>query len=163
MEYGTRLSSRKPTDSDITNVGWHTSTTNNSEYDYLFSKEHIIKCQQKITQLLEGVTDRPIIVPIDTISSVMVSCFKSRRPKVGDIYSQFIQPNEHRNDIRDIVDRTINIIVSQVTTEFKTNECNRKLSIWNTVYGDFNQHGIRSHPTVKIREKRINNEFHMRY
>ena len=43
-------------------------------------------------------------------------------------------------------------------------ENNKKLSIWTTVYGDFNAHGLRQHPPIKIRKKRPDPfQFHMRY
>ena len=32
-------------------------------------------------------------------------------------------------------------------------EANKKLTIWNTVYGDFNKEGLRGHSQIKIREK----------
>jgi hypothetical protein len=31
---------------------------------------------------------------------------------------------------------------------------NSKLTIWTTVLGDFNEHGLQSHPKIKLREKR---------
>jgi len=33
-------------------------------------------------------------------------------------------------------------------------ENNKKLSIWNSVYGEFNEKGLRAHPPIKIRKKR---------
>ena len=43
-------------------------------------------------------------------------------------------------------------------------ENNRKLTIWTTVYGDFNQHGLQQHSKIKVRNKRPNPmEFNMNY
>ena len=43
-------------------------------------------------------------------------------------------------------------------------ENNRKLTIWTTVYGDFNAHQLRQHAPIKVLNKRPNPmEFHMRY
>jgi hypothetical protein len=33
-------------------------------------------------------------------------------------------------------------------------ECNSKLSAWTTILGDFNEHGLRRHAPIKLREKR---------
>ena len=32
-------------------------------------------------------------------------------------------------------------------------EENHKLSVWNTIYGEFNEKGLRAHPPIKIRKK----------
>jgi hypothetical protein len=43
-------------------------------------------------------------------------------------------------------------------------ENNRKLTIWTSVLGDFNNHGLRQYTDLKIREKNINKvRFNMNY
>jgi hypothetical protein len=43
-------------------------------------------------------------------------------------------------------------------------ENNKKLTIWTTVLGDFNEHGLRSYAPIKIRENNINKvRFNMNY
>ena len=44
----------------------------------------------------------------------------------------------------DIVDESILIM----------EENNKKLTIWTTVFGDFNSHGLRSHAPIKLRERK---------
>jgi hypothetical protein len=76
------------------------------------------------------------------------------RPNVGDIHTRYIiPPIQTRNDIRDINNQTIGIIVSAIRDEMETTENNKRLTIWNTLYGDFNEAGLRQHPIIKIRKR----------
>ncbi len=138
-------------------AGWGQTIQDRPDYQSLWTPERLLLIQAKITQLLDGVdeTGRQIQVPIDTIASVLSNVYESNRPEVGSIYSRYIQmePESNRNDIREIIDRTINIIVSQVKNELLTIEQNKKLTIWNTLYGDFNKEGLRQHTPIKIRNK----------
>jgi len=54
-----------------------------------------------------------------------------------------------------IILRTINLIVSYIKNQIETNECNKNLTIWTSVYGDFNKHGLRGHPPIKLKENTI--------
>lgn len=147
-------------------IGWSQQTQNNDQYKNLFSKETLTQCQQKITQLLEGIRDRPILVPLETIGHVISSCYETRRQYTSDMYSKYIQEETHirQNDIRDIIDRAINIIVTQISTEMKMEDNNNRLSVWNSVYGDFNSQGLRAHSQIKVRKRRPEAmQFHMRY
>ena len=38
-------------------------------------------------------------------------------------------------------------------TQFEVEANNKKLTIWNSLYGDFNDQGLRAHPPIKIRKK----------
>ena len=148
-------------------VGWE-NTAQNPNFKFLWAPDRLLTYQQKITQLLEGVSPdgRSIVVPLETIGSVLFQCYESNTPQVGDIYSRYIQDGieSERNDVRDIVDRMINIIVSQIRNEYATIENNKKLTVWNTLYGDFNKAGLRSHGPIKIRKKRSERmQFHMNY
>lgn len=146
-------------------VGW--SGTQSINYEYLFSNEMLSFLQSKITELLQGVDDanRPIIVPIENIRSVLYQCYDSFVPNAGDIYSRYIiDKDQPRNDIRDIVDRAVNIIVTQIRNEIETIRNNRRLSIWSTLYGDFNKQGLRQHSVIKVRKRGPERfQFNMRY
>lgn len=132
-----------------------------------FSKENINKMSCKITELLRGVDkdNRPIIVPDKTICSIMSSVYSNFRPETGDIYTRYVVPKaREQNYIQRMMDEVINIITSQVRDSLGMEECNRNLTVWTTVLGDFNKHGLRSHPKIKLREKRPDPmQFHMRY
>ena len=175
MEYATRIgnlsSNQVNTKADPAYerfYSWGNAAATSQNYQQLWDESRLRMIQQKLTQLLDGVSPdgRPIIVPIDTIGNVMYQCYKTNRPKVGDIYSRYIISGieDTRNDIRDITDRAINIIMSQIRNEYDIIESNRKLTVWNTVLGDFNKEGLRSHAPIKIRKggpQRF--QFHMRY
>jgi hypothetical protein len=63
-----------------------------------------------------------------------------------------------------MIDQVIEIIVSDVKTNYETEENNSKLSIWTTVLGTFNDHQLRSHPVIKIKKRHANYmEFNMNY
>jgi hypothetical protein len=138
-------------------VGWGETIANREDYESMWTPNRLSIIQNKITQLLDGIDPqgRPIIVPLETIGSVLSEVFRSNRPQVGSIYSRYIQmePESNRNDIRDIIDRTINIIVSQVKNELLMTQNNQRLTIWSTLYGDFNKEGLRQHGPIKIRKK----------
>lgn len=144
-------------------VGWEVSQ--NPNLQFLFDKDRMLTYQRKITELLQGVREdgRPILVPLDTIGNVLFQCYQTNQTTTASIYSKYIQPQQ-RNDITMIVDRAINIIVTQIRNEYEMAENNRKLTIWDSVLGDFNKHGLRAHPPIKIRKggpERF--QFHMRY
>ncbi len=139
-------------------VGYDATVQGNLNLQNLFAPERLAVYQQKITQLLEGVepTGRLIVVPLETIGSVLSQCYESNKPKVGDIFSRYIQQDIEagRNDVRDIVDRAITIIVGQIKNEYETIENNKKLSVWNALLGDFSKEGLRAHPPIKLNRKR---------
>jgi hypothetical protein len=138
--------------------GWGQTVENRPEYTMLWDSNRLGMLQQKITQLLEGVSEdgRPIVVPLTTIGHVISEVYAANSPRIGDIYSRFIhtEPESNRNDVRDIEDRAINIIFSQIKNEMLNEQNNKRLTIWSTVYGDFNAQGLRAHAPIKIRKRR---------
>lgn len=168
MQYATLLN--KPKSNIDTGfmkyAGWNATQNDSPSYQMLWSDDRLLMYQKQISDLLEGVADRPIIVPVETIGSVLWQCYQSNTPRVGDIYSKDIIPTTapYRNDTREIVDRAINIIVSQIRTEYEMIANNNKLTVWNSLYGDFNKEGLRAHPPIKIRLKGpTRNMFNMNY
>jgi hypothetical protein len=133
----------------------------------LYAPETIKSISRQITKLLEGVdkTGRPILVPADTIASVIGNVYRSQSPQVGDIYTRYIIPTiEPRNDVDEIINRTIEVIVSNIRGEYEMAENNSKLTIWNTILGDFNEHGLKQTPPIKLKLRSANRfEFHMKY
>lgn len=149
-------------------VGYEGTSQGDVPYEYLWSEQNLLRIQQKITTLLQGLDKdgRPIIVPFNIIGNVMSQVQETHRPQVGNIYSRYILPDsaEQRNDIRDIVDRTIEIVVTQIRNEYEMIEQNKKLTAWNSLLGDFNTQGLRAHAPIKLRKKRPSVfQFHMRY
>ena len=137
--------------------GWSDTVSTNINYKLLWTPQRLQQIQRTITQLLRGVREdgRDIIIPIETIGSVLRQVFNAYTPHIGDIHSRFVVSGEYsRDDIRDIVDRCIEIIVTQTKNEIITRQQNSKLSIWNSVLGEANDLGLRAHPPLKLNNRR---------
>lgn len=153
MEYATPICEEPCNDQFVKHVGFVSSQLLNDFY----SKPNIARISAKISELLMGVDpqNRKIIVPDKTICAIMPSVYENFRPETGCIYSRYTIPND--NDpgyIQQMTDQVISIITTDVKNNLGMEESNSKLSIWTTVLGDFNAHSLRSHPPIKLREKR---------
>jgi|SRR5690606_30829086 len=140
----------------LANVGF---STNNQTYHYLFSDQTIEWMSKKITYLLHGVskTGQDIVVPKDTILSVLNSVYKTYRPQIGDIYSRYnIQQFEPENNADHIITETIEIIVDQITNEYEIADINSNLSIWDSVLlgNGISRKGLRQYSTIKLKDNR---------
>ena len=144
-------------------VGWEKSQCPNPGLEWLFSNENLNIVSKKITQLLQGVhpEGRDIIVPHDKIAHVF-SQFLNNEPtnrELGDIYTRYNIINPQQNcPIESIIERSISVIVDDISNQFGMIENNKKLTIWTTILGDFNKHGLNSYSqsqiTGAIRRKR---------
>ena len=138
-------------------VGWETTSNNNEQLQYLFSETTLNVISNQISDALRGVDPqgRRIIIPNDKIANVLSSVYRfGTRTDIGDIYTHDTIPeNQNRNDIRNVINQTINIVVSAIRDEIEVIENNKKLTVWNTVYGDFNTQGLRQFPPIKLRQK----------
>jgi len=146
--------------------GWGVHRDPANPYNLLWEPKRLLEIQSVITNLLEGVADRPIVVPLDTISNVLSECYRNNRPYMdGDIYSTYIQDRgEQRDDIIRLIDEAVGLIVSHVKTDYGTRQKNMTLSAWNTVYGDLGRTGLRRHEKINLRKRRPTPMlFHMRY
>jgi len=124
---------------------------------YLLSFENINTMSQQITKALDGVDPlgRKIIISPEQIASMVSSVYRfGTRPNIGDIHSRYIiPPSQSRCDIRSIINQTLNIIITQIRDQVEMETNNKKLTIWTTLLGDFNSHGLRSHAPLKIKHK----------
>lgn len=138
-------------------VGWDYTQEDNEKVAFIFSKTNMDYLSKTISDALDGVDpeNRRIIIPDDKIANVLNSVYRNgTRPNIGDIYTRYnIPPIQTRNDIREINNQTISIIVSYIKDEVQMTENNKSLTVWNTLYGDFNEQGLRSHPIIKIRKR----------
>ena len=135
----------------------HVGYVENDAMKEFYGKKNIDRISSAITERLQGVDkyNRNIVVPDITISSIMSSVYENFRPETGDIYSRYNIPKGFQTDyIRTMTDEVINIITTDVKVNIGMDDCNSKLSLWTTVLGNFNEHGLRSHPPIKLREKR---------
>lgn len=140
-------------------IGWNKEYSYNPCLSKYFCQETVDKVSRQVTQNLQGVgpNNRPIIVTDDVICHVMSSVYQDRKGKVGDIYTIFTIADVSPDDIvLSMIDRTIEIITTNITNEYGMIENNSKLTKWTTLLGDFNLQGLRSHPIIKIREKNTN-------
>lgn len=138
-------------------VGWDYTSSDSDALKYIFSNSTLDTLSEQITRALRGLDSRgrDIIVPHDKIANVLSSVYSfGTRTNVGDIYTHETIPSiENRNDVRNILNQTMNIVVSAIRDEIITTEQNKKLSVWTTVLGDFNDHGLRSYAPIKLRER----------
>lgn len=138
-------------------VGWEHSSSWNENLKYLYSIENLTNLQKIITKSLEGVhpEGKDIIVPVEEIASSLSNIYENaNRTQIGDIHSRYIVPQETpRNDCKTINEQTIQAIVSLLRTQFQVEKNNKKLTVWNTLYGDFNKEGLRAYPPIKLRNK----------
>lgn len=155
MEYGTEIFGSFYDDNFIRHVGYSEDNICIKKY---FDISTINTISHKVTELLQGVDpqNRSIIVPKSTILSVMNDIYNSYRPPTGDIYSRYIIPSgtSTTSYVQNMIDQVIEVITSDIRNNLEMEENNKKLSIWTTVYGDFNAHQLRQHPPIKIRKKR---------
>lgn len=162
-EYGIQLADcedeRCPNELDynyMRHAGWKENNVCIREY---FSPTMVKAISSKITELLQGVDkqNRPIIVPDKTIQNVMNDIYVSYRPETKDIYGRYNVPTYgSENHVRDMMNQVISVITNDVRANLGMQECNEGLSIWTTVLGDFNEHGLRQHPKIKVRERNTN-------
>lgn len=138
-------------------VGWEHTSANNEGLKFLYSIENLSQLQKIITKSLDGVhpEGKDIIVPLENIVSVLSNIYENaNRTQIGDIYTRYIIPQATpRNDVETINKQTIQAIVNMLRVQFETEENNKKLTIWNTVYGDFNKEGLRAHAPIKLRNR----------
>lgn len=156
MEWGVPIFNNSNDYNYTRHVGW--SESNNCIKKF-YNDETILIMSRKITELLQGVDTqgRPIIVPDQTIKNVMDTIYESYRPPTGDIYGRYNVPSgEPENYVQSLIDQTIEIIVADVKANLGMEQANAKLSAWIQIYGSFNNHGLRSHPPIKIRERNSN-------
>ena len=137
-------------------VGWQQSNQNQG-MECLFSDENIQRISSKITELLEGVDreGKTSIVTDRVISSVLSSIVSNtRRGGIGDIHSRYIIPQQEPGyATTNIINRTIETIVSYIKAQEGMIETNESLSIWNSILGGQNKLGLMPHSKIKLRER----------
>lgn len=165
MEYATEIDSMSNNYNNTKFVGY---SDHNDFLKPFFSDATVRTISRKITELTLGADphNRAIIVPDDIILNVMNNIYENYRQPTGDIYSRYIIQNGSTTQgyIQDMIDQVIEVCVSDIRTRYEIQENNSKLSVWTTVLGDFNEHGLRQHPPIKVRNKRPTPmQFNMNY
>jgi len=149
-------------------VGWETVSQDNPLVQKLFTKTTLSVIQQKTGDYLSGVdpNGRRIIPSERIVISALFGVFREHVPRTGDIYGKYLVVDQaKRDDYSYIVDKTISLLVQGIRDDVETAQHNQSLTIWTTLYGDFNEHKLRQHPPIKVNEGKRPDPFlfHMRY
>ena len=130
----------------------------------LFSDSNIQKIADKVSELM-ACLGRPVILTKKAVGSAVSNIFYTYRPQLGDIYTIYnIPAAQPRDDLQTINEQAIELIYNQLKTQYEIEENNKKLTVWTTLLGDFNEHGLRQYSTLKINHKNINKmRFNMNY
>ena len=156
MEYGEEIESIVLDQNNYRHIGWKEENNCNQGY---YTQDNIKMISQRLSELLKDVDQdgKQIIVTEKVIINAMNTTYTNYRPQV-------CTQDEPIDIIQEMLDQTIENIASEVRTNIKQDQNNQKLTIWTTLYGDFNKHGLRSHPIIKLRKKRpAPMQFHMNY
>ena len=146
---------KMPCDLKKPNYGRYVGIEQTSIYDKLYDDKLICNIQHYLAEKLRPFEKqkRKVVIDKEIIISVMQNIISARIPNTGDIYTHYTIPNEE-DDISDIINRTIQILYSDIKNEMEMEQNNAKLSVWSTLYGDFNKQGLRAHAPVKIRKNK---------
>ena len=121
----------------------------------LFSDNTINKLSLIITQKIKDQIKKNIQVTNNIISDTLTTLYKYESEQFLMRFpgrENTLTTGNHR--FEELLQKTINIIVNQVCNEYITIDKNKKLSIWDTVLGDFNRYGLRAHQEIKLNNKR---------
>ena len=140
----------KMNDQYIKHVGY---TNSNPAISTYFSQQTVDFISKNVTEYLKCIRPAGIIVPCHIITNVMNDVYESFRPPTGDIYTRYAIPTDVKGYVQDMIDQTIKIIVSNVKDNLLTEQQNSKLSIWSSLYGTFNPHGLIQHAPIKVLNK----------
>jgi hypothetical protein len=143
-------------------VGWEQTP----EIEELFSDRNIRLLSRKISELLEGVDPlgRTIVIPDKNITNTLSTVIETYAPSTGSINSRYVIPFFRMGYEQNVMAQTIQLIVQDAEYYYAQQEANSKLTIWTSVLGTFNTHGLMPHSKIYTRQKRpAPMQFHMRY
>lgn len=109
----------------------------------------------KVSELLSVTFPQGVIVPQERIVDVMNDIYEAYRPATGDIFTRYIIPtDENPNCVDEMINQVIQVVVTQVKDNLETDARNSQLTISSTLYGSFNEQGLRRHSHIKTRQRR---------
>lgn len=136
----------------IAHVGYRDTSLN---IQALFSIETLLLISRAVTESLRDLHEAGIIVPLDKISNILNALYEAYRPPSGDPMTMYnTVSNEEANAVNALINQTINVIVGQVRSQLIMEQNNSRLTKWSTVLGTHNEHGLRSHSALKLRNRR---------
>lgn len=153
-EYGVSLLDKPDDLSSMRHVGWMSDidVPGKNMYQVLYSQETVNYISQTVTKYLYPLMNKAIIVPDEQIREMINSVWETE--KGGDMANMYTKDTFefNKNGFDRIVGITIQSITSQIRNQHEMTTVNNSLNIWNQLYGDFNEAGLRAHPKIKLRE-----------
>lgn len=138
-------------------IGWSKTSEFNPLVRMVFTNKTVEVIQQKVSDYLQGVSDkgRRIVPSKNVVITSLNGVFQTHLPQVGDIYGRYLVVDQTLQDhYAYIVDKTISLLVTAIRTDIEMAQNNFKLNIWDSILlGSDNPHGLRQHPTIKLRER----------
>ena len=134
------------------NISQHVGRKENSNEQLLFSVDNLSKLSYEITRRLRDLVPEGLIVPIETISNVLKALYDAYRPQMGNPMTMYHVASD--DVCSNLNMQTINLITQQVRDEINAEQHAKKLTIWTTVLGDYNEHGLRAHSSIKLKQRR---------
>lgn len=136
----------------ISHVGYKDTSLN---VRALFSTETLLIISRAVTEALKDLYEPGIIVPLDQICNVLNALYESYRPPSGDPITMYnIVSNENPNAVNALINQTINVVIGNVRSQLIIERNNFKLNKWDTILGNHNKKGLRSHPPLKLMNRR---------
>lgn len=134
-------------------------------YDFYMTEEVRDFIKKSAEDNIYTTTGVKYTFPNPTVERVMTSAYNDYRPEVGDIYSRYtINCDAKVNDLNVLVQRAVEWITNKVRNEVLMRRNNESMSVWSTLYGSFNPHGLRAHSIIKLREREpARMQFNMKY
>jgi|MDTD01.1.fsa_nt_gb hypothetical protein len=173
MEYGVRLSDGPHDYNNERFVGWSANLLegNCQQYTDLYKQETVNYIQQQVSNYLMPLSGKPVIVPDQQIREMITSVWNVESVRPANIYTKDTFNNvgtQWENSTQTPYKRIVEIVIQSITSQLRNQkemaDCNNSLSIWNSLYGDFNEAGLRAHPKIKLRERRpATMQFNMNY
>lgn len=137
-------------------------------YQTLFSGEVVEMIRKEVLSRVAKSNARnvKIVLSSNTVRDALSSVHRNYKPPVQDMFSMHLQAHNYNRLGKEeqIIKETIELMSKQCINELDTLHYNSQLSKWNTLLGDFNQEGLRSHDKIKLRHKRPSSfQFNMKY
>tara|TARA_B100001769_G_C22014395_1_gene545141 strand:- start:363 stop:866 length:504 start_codon:yes stop_codon:yes gene_type:complete len=165
-EYGVSLQNKPQNLSAMRHVGLmcDNDSPGKNMYQVLYSQETVNYICQTVTKYLYPIMNKAVIIPDEQIREMINSVWETE--KGGDMANIYTKDtfDFNKNFFNRIVGITIQSITSQIKNQYEMTVVNNSLDIRNSLYGDFNECGLRAHSKIKLRENRPPSmQFHMHY
>lgn len=158
-EYGVSLLDKPHDLSAMRHVGWlrDIDIPGKNMYQVLYAQETVNFISKQVVKHLYPLFNKALIIPDEQIREMINSVWETEKgADTAGMYTKDtfnLNRNTFNNNTYDrIVGITIQAITSQIRDQYEMTEVNNSLNIWNQLYGDFNEAGLRAHPKIKLRE-----------